>query len=208
MMERNIGTHARRSLDAGQELPKRCDQPFRCYRGTIARGREPVYRSLLSLFLSTTVFLVRMRFSSVSKTWFARESAQWPFADIGDGTTHRSAAPWLARTAPRPRGSPFGRGRKARPCPIGDRELTPALSLFLFKTVYSTRTRFTSARKAGSARERETHLPDAASDLPPPKLECTGAGPPFFTFTAQYLNSGILPTGSSTGLVSLFAAAS
>src|SRR6266571_5141552 len=47
-----------------------------------------------------------------------------------------------------------------------------------------------------------------ASSVPPPKLECTGVGPPFVTFTAQYLNSGILPTGSSTGLVSMFAAAS
>jgi len=36
----------------------------------------------------------------------------------------------------------------------------------------------------------------------------SGAGPPGVTFTAQYLNSGILPNGSSTGLVSRFAAAS
>ena len=50
--------------------------------------------------------------------------------------------------------------------------------------------------------------PAAASAAPPPKLECSGALPPFSTFTAQYLNSGILPKGSSTGLVSLFAAAS
>src|SRR5437660_3522569 len=48
----------------------------------------------------------------------------------------------------------------------------------------------------------------SASSVPPPKLECTGTGPPLVTFTAQYLNSGILPTGSSTGLVSMFAAAS
>src|SRR5512133_617221 len=32
---------------------------------------------------------------------------------------------------------------------------------------------------------------------PPPKLACTGTGPPLLTFTAQYLNSGILPNGSS-----------
>ncbi len=43
---------------------------------------------------------------------------------------------------------------------------------------------------------------------PPPKLDCCGALPPRVTRTAQYLNSGILPTGSSTGLVSLLAAAS
>src|SRR6266849_8170767 len=48
----------------------------------------------------------------------------------------------------------------------------------------------------------------SASSVPPPKLECTGVGPPLVTFTAQYLNSGIFPTGSSTGLVSMFAAAS
>jgi hypothetical protein len=30
----------------------------------------------LPLFLSITMFLVRMRFSSVPKTWLARESAQ------------------------------------------------------------------------------------------------------------------------------------
>jgi len=48
----------------------------------------------------------------------------------------------------------------------------------------------------------------SASSVPPPKLECTGVGPPLVTFTAQYLNSGILPTGSSFGLVSMFAAAS
>src|SRR5712691_8315588 len=35
----------------------------------------------------------------------------------------------------------------------------------------------------------------SASARPPPKLECTGVGPPWVTFTAQYLNSGILPNG-------------
>src|SRR5262249_23089383 len=48
----------------------------------------------------------------------------------------------------------------------------------------------------------------AASACPPPKLICSGTEPPLVTFTAQYLNSGILPKGSSTGLVSVFAAAS
>jgi len=44
--------------------------------------------------------------------------------------------------------------------------------------------------------------------VPPPKLKRSGTGPPGVTLTAQYLNSGILPNGSSTGLVSMFAAAS
>ncbi|MBI5908380.1 MAG: hypothetical protein HY848_00245 [Betaproteobacteria bacterium] len=39
----------------------------------------------LSLFLSITLFLVRMRFSSVPKTRLARASAQWPLR------RHRSA---------------------------------------------------------------------------------------------------------------------
>ncbi len=43
---------------------------------------------------------------------------------------------------------------------------------------------------------------------PPPKLRRSGGTPPFVIFTAQYLNSGIFPKGSSTGLVSIFAAAS
>jgi hypothetical protein len=48
----------------------------------------------------------------------------------------------------------------------------------------------------------------SGSKTPPPKLIRSGGGPPFVTFTAQYLNSGIFPKGSSTGLVSMFAAAS
>ena len=43
---------------------------------------------------------------------------------------------------------------------------------------------------------------------PPPKLIRVGIGPPSVTLTAQYLNSGIFPNGSSTGLVSMLAAAS
>ncbi len=43
---------------------------------------------------------------------------------------------------------------------------------------------------------------------PPPKLIRCGTSPPGVILTAQYLNSGILPNGSSTGLVSRFAAAS
>lgn len=46
------------------------------------------------------------------------------------------------------------------------------------------------------------------NNTPPPKLSLCGSGPPLVTFTAQYLNSGILPKGSSTGLVSVLAAAS
>src|ERR1035437_3557563 len=121
LMGRNIGTHARCSLDAGQELPKRCDQPFRCYRGTMVRGREPVraqsaisYKnnSKSSLLFTITVFLVRMRFSSVPKTRLARASAQWPGADLGTRRRiHRAAALELARTATGPRGKHGWRAR-------------------------------------------------------------------------------------------------
>jgi hypothetical protein len=48
----------------------------------------------------------------------------------------------------------------------------------------------------------------SGSRMPPPKLIASGGRPPGVTFTAQYLNSGTLPNGSSTGLVSMFAAAS
>src|SRR6266849_10802607 len=34
----------------------------------------------------------------------------------------------------------------------------------------------------------EVYFCATASSVPPPKLECTGVGPPFVTFTAQYLN--------------------
>ena len=47
-----------------------------------------------------------------------------------------------------------------------------------------------------------------ASNCPPPKLECALTCPPGVTFTAQYLNSGIFPNGSSAGLVNTLAAAS
>jgi hypothetical protein len=46
------------------------------------------------------------------------------------------------------------------------------------------------------------------NSTPPPKLSRRGTAPPFVIFTAQYLNSGIFPKGSSAGLVSMFAAAS
>src|ERR1035437_6670983 len=41
LMGRNIGTHTRCSLDAGQELPKRCAHASRCFRDAKLRGREP-----------------------------------------------------------------------------------------------------------------------------------------------------------------------
>src|SRR5450759_3575213 len=77
LMGRNIGTHARCGLDAGQELPKRCAHAPRSFRGAKLRGREParadhrsgadekhirarsaiLYKTpALSLFLSITVF--------------------------------------------------------------------------------------------------------------------------------------------------------
>ena len=62
-------------------------------------------------------------------------------------------------------------------------------------------------REAGDARLTR---PAVSPLLPPPLRDTrTVAGvPPAATLTAQYLNSGILPNGSSTGLVSRFAAAS
>src|SRR5690242_1997665 len=48
----------------------------------------------------------------------------------------------------------------------------------------------------------------SASKVPPPKLRRSGTMPPTVTLTAQYLNSGIFPNGSSTGLVRRLAAAS
>jgi len=47
-----------------------------------------------------------------------------------------------------------------------------------------------------------------ASSWPPPKVERSPVWPPRVTRMAQYLNSGILPNGSSAGLVSMLAAAS
>ena len=44
--------------------------------------------------------------------------------------------------------------------------------------------------------------------LPPPKLLRLGTFPPLLILTAQYLNSGIFPSGSSAGLVRRLAAAS
>src|ERR1700690_1292490 len=92
---------------------------------------------------------------------------------------------------------------------------TPAPCLVLIKTAFLVRMVFIRTKNAVGVRSAQWLLVACAStqdnvcsDWPPPKLECTGLGPPFFTFTAQYLNSGILPKGSSTGLVSLFAAAS
>src|SRR5438046_7108853 len=52
------------------------------------------------------------------------------------------------------------------------------------------------------------HASSGSSSWPPPKLECAAISPPRRTRTAQYLNSGILPNGSSAAFVSLFAAAS
>src|SRR6266852_9933279 len=73
-----------------------------------------------------------------------------------------------------------------------------------------TEIKIQAARTRGESRRNyafEVYFCAAASSVPPPKLECTGTDPPFVTVTAQYLNSGILPTGSSTGVVSMFAAA-
>src|SRR5471030_809168 len=92
IMEQNIGTHARCSLDAGQELPKRCARQSRCCRAAKLGGREPVradhrlrtddepirtqsailYKSLTPpVLLSITMFMVRMVFIR-TKTWLAR----------------------------------------------------------------------------------------------------------------------------------------
>src|SRR6476646_9320304 len=56
----------------------------------------------------------------------------------------------------------------------------------------------------------ERRAPDqsAASDCAWSYPEVATGVPPALTRTAQYLNSGILPNGSRTGLVSRFAAAS
>src|SRR5712691_1333247 len=67
------------------------------------------------------------------------------------------------------------------------------------------------ARTRGESRRNydfEVYFRATANSVPPPKLECTGVGPPLVTFTAQYLNSGIFPIGSSFGFVNMFAAAS
>src|SRR6266849_2391016 len=74
-----------------------------------------------------------------------------------------------------------------------------------------TEIKIQAARTRGESRRNyafEVYFCATASSVPPPKLECTGVGPPLVTFTAQYLNSGIFPTGSSFGLVNIFAAAS
>src|SRR5579872_2191058 len=55
---------------------------------------------------------------------------------------------------------------------------------------------------------RPVYEDSTSSNVPPPKLEWVGNGPPRVTLTAQYLNSGIFPNGSRTGFVSLLAAAS
>jgi hypothetical protein len=47
-----------------------------------------------------------------------------------------------------------------------------------------------------------------AGSLSPPFVPRPTTSPPGVTLTAQYLNSGILPNGSSAGLVSMLAAAS
>ena len=63
-----------------------------------------------------------------------------------------------------------------------------------------------AARGAGS--RSADHAAVGSGAWPPPKLACFGCAPPRVRRTAQYLNSGILPNGSSAGFVSLFAAAS
>ena len=60
------------------------------------------------------------------------------------------------------------------------------------------------ARPPGAAIQPEI----CAKLRPLPYPGSPGRGPPLVTRTAQYLNSGILPNGSSFGLVSAFAAAS
>jgi len=65
--------------------------------------------------------------------------------------------------------------------------------------------RFFQALKLGGV---QVYDAASVSSVPPPKLECAGTSPPLVTRTAQYLNSGIFPNGSSTGLVSMLAAAS
>ena len=68
--------------------------------------------------------------------------------------------------------------------------------------------RFHHESASASLRRNALQASDGRGVCPPPKLACFGIAPPRRTRIAQYLNSGILPNGSSTGLVSLFAAAS
>jgi hypothetical protein len=77
-------------------------------------------------FINNRVFWLRMCFSSVTKNTVGAQSAQWPIGNHGRrDTIFRTASPWLARPAARPRGSSIARGRCSRPHTIGDLELTP-----------------------------------------------------------------------------------